>query len=102
MKEYISKEYIDNLLERYLDRWHGPEYYACSVIQDEINNTPDSESVHVHEAEWTFGKEPRIDTIIGDVVFDDVAICSWCSYSVPVRNAKHQCPYCGAVMKKEN
>ena len=40
MKEYISKEYINNLLEYHLDHWHGPEYYTCSVIQDEINDAP--------------------------------------------------------------
>ena len=49
MKEYISKEYINNLLEGFLDRWCGPEYYACSIIQDEINDAPETEIVYMYE-----------------------------------------------------
>ena len=47
MKEYISKEYINNLLDRHLDHWCGPEYYACSIIKDEINNTPETEMLRI-------------------------------------------------------
>lgn len=47
MKEYISKDYLDDILKHYLDNWWGPEYYACSVIQEEINCAPDSEIIRI-------------------------------------------------------
>lgn len=47
MKEYISKEYIDNLLERHLDEWWGPEYYACRIIQEEIDCAPETEILRI-------------------------------------------------------
>ena len=72
MKEYISKEYIDNLLERYLDRWHGPEYYACSILQDEISAIPDSAIVYMYK----------------------------CSHCDSLTSEKYQfCPYCGKPME---
>lgn len=49
MKEYISKDYIINLLNTYLDRWCGPECYACSIILDEIKDVPMLETIIVEE-----------------------------------------------------
>lgn len=71
MKEYISKDYINNLLEYLMDRWHGPEHYTCSVIQDEINGAPDSAIVYMYE----------------------------CSHCGSMTSEEHQfCPYCGKPM----
>ena len=47
MKEYISKEYINNLLEHLLDKWCGPEHYACSIIKDEIDSAPETEVLRI-------------------------------------------------------
>ena len=47
MKEYISRDYINNVLNKKMRNWFGPEYYACSVIKDEINNAPSTEIVHI-------------------------------------------------------
>lgn len=47
MKEYISKEYINNLLARHLNDWCGPEHYACSIIKDEIDSAPKAETLLV-------------------------------------------------------
>lgn len=75
MKEYISKEYINNLLERLMDRWCGPEYYACSIIQDEINGAPESALIYMYK-------------------------CSECGL---MTSEEHwYCPYCGKPMKEEN
>jgi hypothetical protein len=49
MKEYISREYINNLLTRHLDNWWGPEYYACRIIQDEIDDAPETEIIRMYE-----------------------------------------------------
>lgn len=43
MKEYISKDYIDNILNSKMKNWFGPEYYACSIIKDEIDAAPETE-----------------------------------------------------------
>ena len=61
MKEYISKDYINNLLDSYRDDWWGPEYYACSIIQDDINDAPDSEIVCLQIGAWEYwaGRLPR-------------------------------------------
>ena len=72
MKEYISKEYINNLLEYLMDRWCGPEYDTCSTIQDEINGAPDSAVVYMYE----------------------------CSHCESMTSEEHRyCPYCGKPME---
>ena len=90
MKEYISKEYIDNLLERYLDNWWGPEYYACSVIKDEIDHAPNSEIVHFNHGVWEYWA-------------GNLAKCPYCGYEyTDLLECDNFCGNCGAIMKKEN
>ena len=72
MKEYISKEFINNLLETHLDDWCGPEYFTCSIIQDEINAAPTSEIIYMYK-------------------------CSACG---SLTSEEYQfCPYCGKPME---
>jgi hypothetical protein len=52
MKEYIEREFIDNLLQKHLDDWWGPEYYATSIIKDEIDDIPSAEVTEVRHAYW--------------------------------------------------
>ena len=75
MKMYISKEYIDNLLDCLFDRWCGPENYACSIIQDELDKTPNSEVIYMQE-------------------------CSVCGGMVDMDMDFNFCPYCGNPMKE--
>ena len=68
MREYIRKEYINNLLEGFLDRWFGPEYYACSIIQDELEDVPETEIVRLQYGHWIVGLDgsyicPKCDTV---------------------------------------
>lgn len=75
MKKYISKDYIDNLLNKYLERWHGPEHYACSIIQDELNDIPDSEIIYMYG----------------------------CPHCESMTSEEYQyCPYCGKPMEVES
>ncbi len=76
MKKYISKNYINSLLERLLYDWCGPEYYACSVIQDELNDAPSSEIICMQE-------------------------CSVCGGIVDMDMDFRFCPYCGEPMTEE-
>lgn len=52
MKEYIEREFINNLLQKHLDDWCGPEYYTTSIIQDEIDEAPNSDVTEVKHAYW--------------------------------------------------
>lgn len=90
MKEYISKDYINNLLEYHLDNWWGPEYYACSIIQDEINATPDSEIMRIQCSSWEYWA-------------GNLAKCPVCGYEyTDVIECNNYCGNCGAKMHKEN
>ena len=74
MKKYISKEYIDNLLNEYLDRWWGPEYYACSTIQYELDDVPDSALIYMYG----------------------------CPHCKSITSEEYQyCPYCGKPMMED-
>jgi ribosomal protein S27AE len=99
MKEYISKEYINNLLERHLNNWCGPEYYACSIIEDEISDTPDSEIIYVKHGYWM--KSWCDNNIIGH----EYEECSNCGCSMIDTNQfwdSKFCPRCGSIMDKES
>lgn len=76
MKKYISKDYINNILNKYLDRWCGPEHYACNVIKDELNNTPNSETIFMQE-------------------------CPACGGLVDTDMDFRFCPYCGEPVTEE-
>lgn len=87
MKEYIRKEDIDKLLEYRLDVWCGPEYYACSIIQDDINDLPTVEAVEVVHGKWVW-----------DNRFHDYT-CSIChNWDLKTPN---YCSNCGALMDGE-
>ena len=74
MKEYISKDFINNLLDSHLKHCCGPEHYTCSFIKDEINGAPDSAIIYMYE-------------------------CSECG---AISNEFSQfCPYCGKPMEVE-
>ena len=99
MKEYISKDYINNLLEYHLDNWWGPEYYACSVIQYEIDCAPDAEIVNVKYGQWI--KHWCGNNMIGH----EYEECSVCGCSMMDTNQfwdSKFCPNCGTKMYKEN
>ena len=100
MKEYISKEYLYSILNHRLNDSRGAEHYAYDCIKQEIDYAPKSEIVHMHEAEWIFDKDPYFTSTFGNVVFEDVAICSWCLSHIPALLAGRQCPECGAIMNE--
>ena len=90
MKEYISKAYIDNLLERHLDYWCGPELYACSIIQDEINDAPDSEVIRINQGTWEYWA-------------GHLARCPICGYEyTDLLECNNFCGNCGARLTEED
>ena len=95
MKEYISKENIDNLLERLLDRWNGPEYYTCSIIQDEINDIP---TVKMSHGQWVVDEDGNFCNVKCSACGKDYA----CHYGMLQLQNFSYCPNCGSIMIKEN
>lgn len=105
MKTYIDRDNINALLEHHLDDWCGPEYYACSIIQDEIDDMPPADVKEVVRGRW--------ERCGGDLHSSGYAIfCSACNkvhfvhykYSLGGLNCKelfeqpNYCPNCGAKM----
>lgn len=45
MKEYISRKWLEKLLDRHLSNSKGAEHYAYSVIKQEINYDPTLDSI---------------------------------------------------------
>jgi NADH pyrophosphatase NudC (nudix superfamily) len=90
MKIYISKEYLDKLLDHHLDHWCGPEYYTCSIIQDEINDAPDSEFIHINQATWEYWT-------------GNLLRCPVCGYEyTDLLECHNFCGNCGAKMQEAN
>ena len=92
MKEYISKYYINNLLEKHLDDWCGPEYFTCSIIQDEINDTPVDEIVHFQIGKWMQGY-PVHCSVCGGAAATEYEDAN--RYEAWLTS---YCPHCGARM----
>lgn len=90
MYEYISKEYICNLLEKHLNDWCGPEYYTCSIILDEIKDAPTEKIARGH---WNIDKS----------FMPFVCACSECRaiYDVDGAFEWRHCPICGTKMEEE-
>lgn len=90
MKTYIDRDDINTLLEHYLDQWCGPECYACSIIQDEIDSMPSANVKAVIHGHWN----SHNDTIVQ---------CSHCGFYLDgAYEIFRYCPNCGALMLKES
>ena len=87
MKKYISKEYVNNILQHHLDCWYGSEYYACSVIQDEIDDAPYSEIICFQSGTWEYWA-------------GNLARCPVCGYEyTDYLERDNFCGNCGADMR---
>lgn len=71
MKEYISKEFIINILDQYLRESSGAEHFAYNAIKMEVLAMSDDDIV-VRFAE-----------------------CPHCGSEVYTENFPFHCPYCG-------
>lgn len=105
MKEYVSKEYINNLLEHHLDDWHGPEHFACSVIQDELQDAPIADVTEVKHGFWIPVNTQHGNETDGHWTERKLQ-CSICNYEhrdvfIPQHKPLY-CENCGSKMDKEN
>lgn len=89
MKEYISKDYINSILKHHLDNWWGPEYYACSTIQAEIDTAPTTERLCQNEGVWEYWA-------------GHLARCPVCGYEyTDLLERNNYCGNCGSRLKEE-
>lgn len=93
MKEYIERELVNKLLNDHLDNWWGPEYYATSIIKDEIDCLPSAEVV-----EALCAQAVHVDS---DIEYEDTLIrmdrqCGRCG--ALITSVDSYCPSCGAYM----
>lgn len=52
MKEYLSKEFIKELLDAHLSDSNGAEHYAYSILKRELMAAPGSNVVEVKHGYW--------------------------------------------------
>jgi hypothetical protein len=103
MKEYIEREFIDNLLQKHLDDWCGQEYYATSIIQDEIDEAPSADVAEVVHGHWI--NVPPYRALNGS--YNKGQECSVChAFFVSPGNTPYSnhpyCCECGAKMNGGN
>jgi hypothetical protein len=95
MNEYLSKEFIEKILDAHLEDSRGAEHYAYGIIKRELMVAPGADVVEVKHAEW--------DMVVDD--FDDgfgnrkYPHCTNCHRGVYRHDAGSWCPFCGAAMK---
>ena len=85
MEEYISKEYIRNIVQKFYDDNWGAECYAYDRVLDEIDAAPIIEIAYGHWIDANGIKKSKCDNC--GVEFGRVMVYD-CNY----------CPSCGAQM----
>ena len=95
MKEYISKDYLNSIINTRLAGSRGAEHYAYNIMKSEIDNATTVDAVEVVHGRWI--KQWHDNNLIGHE-YEECSVCGcmisdtekfWdCSY----------CPNCGAKM----
>ena len=52
MKEYVEREYLENMVDYYLGHSNGAEHYAYGIIRGELRAAPNSDVVEVKHGHW--------------------------------------------------
>ena len=84
MKEYISKDYLNSILNAKMEDSRGAEHFAYDQIVQELNHAPTSEIVHFKSGYWIVG-------------LDGSYACSECK-KVFRYEIGNYCSNCGAIM----
>lgn len=52
MKEYVSREWLENKLRHYMSKSRGAEHYAYNVIKEDLDFAPDTEVIELKYGHW--------------------------------------------------
>lgn len=52
MKEYIEREYLEDMVDYHLCKSNGAEHYAYGIIRGELRTAPNSDVAEVKHAYW--------------------------------------------------
>ncbi len=103
MNEYLSKEYIRNIVQKHWDDSCGAECYAYSIVLDDIDEAPVSDVAEVKYGYWIY-TDPYMAS---SGKYRKGKTCSYCNaYFVSDGNVPHEvhpyCCKCGAKMIQED
>jgi hypothetical protein len=91
MKEYIEREYLENMVYYHLCKSNGAEHYAYGVIRGELKTAPIADVVEVKHGRWHLADD-------GDGVVCSECGEDFCNIYLEVDRFKY-CPNCGAKME---
>lgn len=92
MNEYISKEYIRNVVLKHWSDSVGAECYAYARVLDDIGDAPVSDMTEFKRGRWYLADD-------GDGVVCSECGTDFCVLLNEVMNFKY-CPNCGAYMRE--
>ena len=92
MNEYISKDYIRNLVQWHWDDSCGAECYAYGIVLDDIDEAPIADMAPVKYGRWYLADD-------GDGVVCGECGQDFCNIYLEVESFKY-CPNCGAYMRE--
>jgi hypothetical protein len=92
MNEYLSKEFMEKILDAHLEDSRGAEHYAYDVVKRELMAAPGADVVEVKHSRWYLADD-------GDGVVCDECGTDFCVLLNEVMRFKY-CPNCGAYMRE--
>ena len=105
MNEYVSKEYLNGVLDSYIFSSNGAEHYAYGVCQKTIQDAPAADVVDVKHGYWKVVEKQRGNVTDGFWT-ERYLQCSECNYERRhswLRGEKPPyCECCGSKMDGEN
>lgn len=98
MKEYVEREYLENMVDYYLGHSNGAEHYAYGIIRGEVRCAPAANVSEVKYGTWLKG------WCDNNMIGHEYEECSVCGCSMLDTNQfwdSKFCPNCGASMNGE-
>lgn len=92
MNEYLSKEFIEKILDAHMLDSNGAEHYAYNTLKREFMVAPGSDVAEVKHGRWYLADD-------GDGVVCDECGTDFCVLLNEVMRFRY-CPNCGAYMRE--
>lgn len=92
MNEYLSKEFIEKILDAHMLDSNGAEHYAYNTLKRELMVAPGSDVAEVKRSRWYLADD-------GDGLVCGKCGQDFCNIYLEVERFKY-CPNCGAYMRE--